>query len=65
MKLVYDPCMPSDICLTWEGYVFILVICLIALLIISQIAMRCNHGKKEEEQGKSEAQDQDQTLHGR
>jgi hypothetical protein len=35
MNLTYNPCMPSDMCLTLEGHVVVCLIALIVYLIIT------------------------------
>jgi hypothetical protein len=41
MNLTYDPCMPSDVCLTGTGIVVVLGGSAIALIIILIIARYC------------------------
>lgn len=40
MNLTYDPCMPSDVCLTGEGTV-VVIGCIIAMIVILIIARYC------------------------
>jgi len=41
MNLVYNPCMPSDVCLTGEGIVVVLGGSIIAMIVILIIARYC------------------------
>jgi hypothetical protein len=41
MNLVYDPCMPSDVCLTGEGTAVVIGGCIIAMIVILIIARYC------------------------
>jgi len=41
MNLTYDPCMPSDVCLTGEGTLLVLGVCLFAMIVILIIGRYC------------------------